>query len=192
VAAIDLALARRIPVYVNQVVTQENLDEVEPMLEFCESRGIKLNAQPVMRGVEFYDNDAIATRLMLSHESTTILFGRLAAWRRAGRSVLFSAETYQQSGEWNDYSKMTEASEGESTCMAGRYYVHIGANGDIRPCIQHGQPFTPMNLLRDGLEAALEHAQHHSCGNCYTVYLNERKSLFSLRPAALLGTLRRE
>lgn len=191
VASIDLALARGITVYVNQVITQENWDDVEPMLEFCESRGIKLNAQPVMTGVEFYDNDVIRQRLMLSAENTRTLFGRLAAWQRAGRSVLFQAETYERSGEWADYAQLTTPSDAESSCMAGRYYVHITANGDIRPCIQHGQPFTPKNLLEDGLEHALEHARHHACGNCYTVYLNERKSLFALRPAAVLGVLRR-
>ncbi len=192
IAAIDLALARGLSVYVNQVVTQENFDEVEPMLEFCESRGIRLNAQPVMMGVEFYDDDAIRRRLMLSQEEIRILFGRLATWRRAGRPVLFSAETYERSGEWDDFAKLTTASDGESSCMAGRYYVHIAANGDVRPCVQHRQPFTPKNVVRDGLEAALEHAQHHSCGDCYTVYLNERKSLFSLRPSAVLDTLRRD
>lgn len=48
--------------------------------------------------------------------------------------------------------------------------VHIEANGDVAPCVLHESPFTPKNLIRDGFEAALQHVQHHSCGDCFLPY----------------------
>jgi MoaA/NifB/PqqE/SkfB family radical SAM enzyme len=92
---------------------------------------------------------------------------------------------------WVDYDVLATQSEGESRCMAGRYYIHIEANGDVHPCVQHAASFTPKNIIRDGLETALRHVQHHNCGDCFTAYLNERKALFGLRPAALLELVRR-
>jgi MoaA/NifB/PqqE/SkfB family radical SAM enzyme len=75
--------------------------------------------------------------------------------------------------------------------MAGKFYVHIEPNGDVHPCVQHAAAYTPKNIVRDGLHAALAHAQQHDCGNCFSAYLNERKALFALRPAALLEMARR-
>jgi hypothetical protein len=55
----------------------------------------------------------------------------------------------------------------------------------------HGPPFEPKNVVSDGLEAALRHAQRHHCGDCWSAYLNERKFVFGLRPSALLEVVRR-
>ncbi len=75
--------------------------------------------------------------------------------------------------------------------MAGRVYVQIEPNGDVQPCAQHGAAFTPKNIARDGLEEALAPRASHDCGDCFSAYLNERKALFGLRPAALLEMARR-
>jgi hypothetical protein len=75
--------------------------------------------------------------------------------------------------------------------MAGRFYVHLEANGDVWPCQQHGAEWKPLNAARDGLDAALRHARGHDCGDCWAAYLNERKLLFGLRPAAVAEWVRR-
>ena len=104
---------------------------------------------------------------------------------------MFSAEAYEKALDWPDYGTLTRRSDGKSTCMAGTDYIHIEANGDVKPCVQHGGPFEPKNILRDGLEAALRNAQRHECGDCWIAYLNERKMVFGLQPAALLAMARR-
>ena len=75
--------------------------------------------------------------------------------------------------------------------MAGRFYVHVEANGDVWPCSMHGAAFKAKNLLGDGVETALRQARHHNCADCYYAYLCERKLLFNLHPLALLELLRR-
>jgi len=104
---------------------------------------------------------------------------------------MFAAATYEKVVGWPDYTELATRSDGESTCMAGRFYVHVEPNGDVHPCNQHDAHFEPKNLVRDGFEAALVHAQRHDCGDCFCVYLNERKAVFGMKPAALWEMARR-
>src|ERR1700687_45392 len=183
VAAIDMARQRGLPTYVNMVVTRDNLDELEPMLEFCEARNVGLNAQPVLFGTEFYD--AAARHLALTTEQIRDMHRRLATWEPHGRGVMFSAPIYEKIVNWPDHDVLATRTAGTSDCMAGKYYIHIAANGDVHPCVQHNASLTPKNIVADGLEEALRHVQRHDCGDCFMGYLNERKAVFSFKPTAL-------
>ncbi len=189
VRAIDVARARGRPTYVVMVVNQENVSEIEPLLRFCEACGVRMHAQPVTFGVHYSDDDA--RDLALTAEQVRTMHTQLADWKRQGRALLFSAPIYARIAAWPDFQRLTTPSVGESSCMAGKSYIHIEANGDVWPCQQHGARFTPKNIVRDGLRPALRHVQHHNCGDCFSAYLNERKAVFGLRPAALLELVRR-
>jgi len=189
VEAIDLTIARGLRVYLAMVVTRENLTELEPMLAFCEARGIRMHAQPVLFDRQYYDGTV--RHLGLTDDEMRSMHRRLADWKRQGRALIFAAPTYEDALRWPDYTVMTTRSDGESPCMAGKFYIHIEPNGDVLPCKLHGARFTPKNLLTDGFEAALRHAQHHDCGDCFATFLTERKDLFGLKPAALLELIRR-
>lgn len=189
VEAIDIARARGIRLFINMVVTNQTLDEIEPMLDFCEARGIGLNAQPVVFGRQYYDD--AARPYALSDEQVRAMHRKLMEWKRHGRALMFAASTYENVLDWPDYGEIAQRTTGDSSCMAGRFYIHIEPNGDVHPCTQHNADFRPKNIARDGLEAALAHAQHHDCGDCFSAYLNERKALFGLRPAALWEMARR-
>jgi MoaA/NifB/PqqE/SkfB family radical SAM enzyme len=187
--ALEVGRARGRRVFVNMVLTQDNVGDLEAMLEFCEARGAGFNAQPVAFGTVNYDDGARG--LALTAEQTRDVHRRLAAWRRQGRALMFSARAYEKALSWADFDALTLPSHGASACMAGKDYIHIDANGDVRPCVQHGGPFAPKNAVRDGLEAALRNAQRHECGDCWIAYLNERKFVFGLQPRALLEVVRR-
>jgi MoaA/NifB/PqqE/SkfB family radical SAM enzyme len=189
VEGIELARARGLRVFINMVVTAQSIDQIEPMLEFCEARGIGLNAQPVVFGRKYY-NDA-ARPYALSNDQVRAMHRQLVAWKRAGRPLMFAASTYENVLDWPDYGELSRRSTNGSACMAGRYYVHIEPNGDVHPCGQHAADFRPKNIVRDGLEAALTHVQRHDCRDCFSAYLNERKALFAMRPMALWEMARR-
>ena len=139
-----------------------------------------------------YTDDA-ARPFALTTEQVRAMHENLARWKRADRPLMFSASMYERVIDWVDYRVLTKRREhGSPHCMAGRFYVHIEANGDVWPCQQHGaSSFTPRNVVQDGLEEALRHVREHDCGDCYTVYLNERKAVFGLRPGAILEVVRR-
>jgi MoaA/NifB/PqqE/SkfB family radical SAM enzyme len=187
--AIELARGRGIHLFINMVVTQQNLDEIEAMLDFCEARDIGLHVQPAVYGRKYYD-DAIKP-YALDNDQIREMHRRLADFKRQGRPLMFAATTYENVVGWQDYSEISRCVDGQSTCMAGRFYVHVEPNGDVHPCNQHDAQFVPKNIVRDGLDAALENAQQHDCQDCFSVYLNERKSVFGLKPAALWEMARR-
>jgi MoaA/NifB/PqqE/SkfB family radical SAM enzyme len=188
--AIDAAQARGLPVFAVMVVTRANADRLEEMLDFCEARGIGLHAQPVLFSLDFCE-DRERARLELPAGAIRDFNRRMAAWARAGRPVMFSPGTYERTARWPDYAVSNVRSEGPSPCVAGRFYVHIEANGDVHPCQPHGASLAPKNVVRDGLEAALRHVGRHDCGDCFHAYLNERKALFGLQPGAVWHALRR-
>jgi pyrroloquinoline quinone biosynthesis protein E len=188
-AALRLAGGRGLRVVVNMVVHRESLGEVEAMLELCEKEGYSLNAQAVMFGKEY--QDATAKGIGLPEEEERALYRRLAAWKRAGRRLVFSADSYDRTAAWPDFGTLTVRGPFPSACPMGREYVHIEPNGDVHPCGLHGAQFTPKNIPADGLEEAVRNASRHDCADCALAYLNERKAVFGLRPAALLEVLRR-
>ena len=188
---IDVALgaAHRPRLFINMVVMRTNLGQIEPMLRFCEERGIGLNVQPAAFGMPYYNDGA--KPLALDEDETRSMFRMLASLKRQGRGLMFSAASYEQGVAWPDYSQLTHPSDGTTLCIMGRVYIHIEANGDVAPCVQTSATFRAKNLIRDGFAAALTHVQRHDCGDCYSAYLNERKALFGLRPAAVAQYLRR-
>lgn len=188
--AIDVVRERGLPAFVVMVVTRANLDQLDSMMDFAEARGVRLHAQPVTFGLHYSDD---ASRdIALSPEQVRAMHAKIVDWKNKGRPMMFSADTYANVARWPDYGVLTTPSQGDSKCMAGKFYVHIEANGDVWPCQQHGAVYTPKNIVRDGLEEALRNAQHHGCGDCFTAYLNERKAVFGLRPAAIYEMLRRD
>ncbi|MBL8140006.1 MAG: radical SAM protein [Acidobacteria bacterium] len=187
--AIDVALARGRKVYINMVVHRDTLVDLEPMMAFCEQRGIGLNAQAVMFGKAYQDDTAKPLALPLEEERE--MYRRLAAWKREGRVLMFSAQSYERTAAWPHPGQLAVRGDGPSTCMAGRYYIHIEPNGDVHPCGLHVASFIPKNAAADGLDAALRHVRQHDCADCSLAYLNERKLLFSLRPSALAAMLTR-
>jgi MoaA/NifB/PqqE/SkfB family radical SAM enzyme len=184
VEAIRHARERNMPTYVVMVVNRDNFAEMEAVLDFCDDRGVGLHCQPVLFGRDAFDDTG--RDLALTPEQFREMHLRLAAWKNAGRPLMFSAATYANVLNWQDHSIITTHSVGDSACMAGRFYVHIEPDGDVWPCQQHGADFTPKNCVRDGVDEALRYVRHHNCGDCFTAYLNERKAVFGLRPSALM------
>jgi len=189
VRALELAREKGVAAYANMVVSTATLDELPAMLDFCEARGLRLNAQPITFGREAFGSDIHG--LSLSPDQHRAMHLRLVGWKREGRPLMFSAAAYRHAARWDDPSTLTRRSRGDSGCMAGRFYVHIESNGDVWPCSMHGADFRAKNILSDGLEEALRNARHHNCADCYHAYLCERRLLARFDPRAILELLTR-
>ena len=186
---LDLSLEKGKKTYVNMALCRKNLEDLEAMLNFCEEKDVRMNAQPIKFGVEYYDEGA--REMALTPDEIREFHRRMIAWKKQGRSIMFSVPSFEKAMEWPDLTRNASKSEGRSGCMAGKFYFHIDPDGDVIPCIPHVADFTPKNILRDGLVEALENARFHNCGDCWSPYLNERKDLFKLKPSALAEFFRR-
>ncbi len=189
IRTIDLALERGVKTYVNMVLTRANLHDLENMLEFCEDRGIIMNAQPIAMGGMYYIEEA--RNLALTPEETREVHKRMLFWKRQGRRLLFSSLAYKKVLAWPDYGTISVKGDGPSSCVAGRDYIRVESDGDILPCCQYSGGFSPKNAVRDGLQESLLHVQTHDCADCWLAYYNERTALFRLKPRAVWEAVRR-
>ena len=189
VQTIDLSLQRGVRTFVNMVLTRQNLSDLEEMLEFCKGKGVLMNVQPVAfdRGRYGYKKQIYA----LTNEQIREVHLNLVKWKRQGRGLIFSAQSYQKVADWPDHSILSVRSSGKSPCVAGRDYIYIDANGDVIPCCQYESDFRPKNIVKDGLDEALRHVRSHDCGECWRVYYNERLAVFRRKPYALREVFRR-
>jgi MoaA/NifB/PqqE/SkfB family radical SAM enzyme len=186
---IDLSLERGIKTYVNMALCQKNLEDLEGMLTFCEQRGMKMNAQPIKFGVVYYDDSA---RLFaLTPDQIREFHLQMINWKKQGRGIMFSVSSFQKALDWPDLTQNNMRCQGDSACMAGKFYFHIDPDGDVIPCIPHGADIRPKNILKDGLVEALRQVRHHNCGDCWSPYLNERKALSRFRPEAVIEFFKR-
>ena len=194
VQAIHLAVERRLRTYVNMLLTRASIQDLDAMLDYCESRSVKMHAQPVMfkqRSVYGRYFDDTVEKLALSPDQIRAAHQKMADGKRNGRGLIFSARAYQKAADWGNYSLSTVQKPGNSPCMAGRFYIHIEPNGDVHPCGLNESEFKPKNIVVDGLESAMRQARHHNCWDCWMVYMNERKIVFGLKPEALIEVIRR-
>lgn len=186
---IDLALQRGVKTTVNMVLTRRNLQDLEEMLDLCEAKGVLMNAQPVVFGRGRYGEES--SGLLLTSGQIREVNLRLARWKRQGRALVFSEWAYQRTADWQDHAILSMRSSGQSSCVAGRYFIYIEPNGDVIPCCMYEADFNPKNILRDGLDKALLNVQKHNCGDCWRVFYNERRAAFGLRPSVLREVFRR-
>ena len=93
-----------------------------------------------MFGHEYQDSRAVSLRLTDAQERQ--MYRQLAAWKRAGRALMFAAASYDRTARWPDFTVLATSGPAPSACMAGKFYVHIDANGDVHPCGLHTGTFS--------------------------------------------------
>jgi MoaA/NifB/PqqE/SkfB family radical SAM enzyme len=170
--------------FLSAVVTRESSGEVDWLIDTARRFGVMVNFQIPQFNQEMYG--AAARDWMPAAAEIRAIVGRIIAAKEAGAPVLFTARSYRHTLGWHDFSLERVERPGErSPCSAGRYFVQMEPNGDIYPCVLHVGTFQPKNAVREGVEAAWRHAQHHSCFDCYNTWLNENKAIFDLRPEVL-------
>ena len=182
--AIELCAREGLDFFLSAVITRESAGEIDWLLETARRFGVSVNFQILQSNEEMYGAGA-ATHLPEPAEIRAIL-AKIIAAKEAGQPVLFTTRSYRHTLAWDDFRTERVERPGEvSPCTAGRFFLQMEPNGDIYPCVLHVGTFQPKNAVRDGVEAAWRHAQHHSCFDCYNTWLNENRAIFDLRPAVL-------
>lgn len=182
--AIEVSAREGLDFFLSAVITRESAGEIDWLLATARRFGVSVNFQILQSNEEMYGAGA-ATHLPTDPEIRAIL-AKIIAAKEAGEPVLFTTRSYRHTLAWDDFRIERVERPGEvSPCTAGRYFLQMEPNGDIYPCVLHVGTFKPKNALRDGVETAWRHAQHHSCFDCYNTWLNENRAIFDLRPAVL-------
>jgi MoaA/NifB/PqqE/SkfB family radical SAM enzyme len=134
-AAAERCAAVDLPFSLSTVLTRENADSLEDLLELASKIGAS--------GMEFkrlrlFGNAEGLSELLLSAEQERELYDRIAGWKK--RYPFRVALTY---GE--------EAIEGiDQGCPCGRSSLCVLANGDVVPCVYNAQVIG--SILKDDLD----------------------------------------
>ncbi len=185
--AIEICSAEQLDFFLTAVVTSKSIGEIDWLIELARKHRVMVNFQLPQHNSHVYGSQA--RQWLPSPESAHAVLRQIIAAKAAGAPVLFTANSYRHTLEWPDFflERTADPQAQSSSCMAGRYFVHMEPNGDLYPCILQMGDFVPKNVICAGVQSAWEHTRHHGCQDCYNTWLTENRAIFDLHPAVLLN-----
>ncbi|MBI5211574.1 MAG: radical SAM protein [Elusimicrobia bacterium] len=155
--AIAIAADHGVPVSLNVTLTRFNTAHVDYLLDFAAAKGVAISFQPadVHALSSARPNEAAGDR-----DEVRRAFGRLEERKR---------DRARMENGFLELSYMRKWPGPQGVCCAGgRLFFRIESNGDVMVCglKERGGEFP--NVLRDGLEAALEAVPFPDCDACFS------------------------
>lgn len=191
--AIELAIEHRVPLQAACVLTKYNLRCIEYVLDLAGRYGFTVGFSTLIAATGVAAGDR--PHYLPTDEEYREALARLLRYKQQGRPVLFSTKSLAYALHWplsygQDKIIGVEPSFDYIRCNAGRYFAIVDANGDLYPCPATVGVLKPLNILRDGLDAALHNVRHHPCRTCHIPCQNDFNLLYSLNPGVILNILR--
>jgi MoaA/NifB/PqqE/SkfB family radical SAM enzyme len=163
------------------VLTRHNLEDVDYVLDLAESRGgfaafQVLHHPPALAGA--------ASGLAPSDAALRETLETILQAKRAGRAVLNSEHQLRALLAWPDFL-VTRVHDPATTCLAGRLYGNVDADGLLYPCsLLVGE--MPGASTVDGFLPAWEALGPSPCTRCTATAFAEYNRLLALDPGTVL------
>ncbi|MBN1592064.1 MAG: radical SAM protein [Candidatus Coatesbacteria bacterium] len=131
---------KRLKVEVNYTATDENYEQYEPMLRYCEERAINLNLIVPMSGVIYRkENEPPALGERQSRELAVVLRRQQSESYELKRAIILD---------------LLEGKGRQFDCWAGRLIIFIDADGSVYPNSSCPAEIRMGNVLEDGFDLA--------------------------------------
>lgn len=191
--AIELAVEHGMPLQAACVLTKYNLNCIEYVLELGRRLGFAVGFSTLISASGIAEGSR--PHYLPTDDEYREALARLLRYKEQGYPVLFSMKSLSYALHWplgygQDKIIGAEPPFDYIKCNAGRYFAIVDANGDLYPCPATVGVLKPLNILRDGLDAALHNVRHHPCKTCHIPCQNEFNLLYSLNPGVILNILR--
>lgn len=180
-AGIKIAKQVGLIVHTNTVLTKNNLNSIDYLVETAKKIGFKAEFNlPFFQTSSNKDNPA----LNLSNEECQTIIKKIEDYKQQGYPILFSNKVHRYVASWPNYKKKMCLNEKPNfkhiKCQAGRFMCFIDADGMVYPCVQLIGTFPALNFKEVGFKKAWEKLNSHTCQACYFVCFNELNSIFNL------------
>ncbi len=180
----------KITFYTNTVLTKNNKNAVDEIMELAGKYGFKAQFSLLRR--EDSPNKAIS----LNDEESKEAIGKILKYKKAGLPILFLYDSYENAFRWPfSYDKPTisgETAKGYKPikCYMKRFSCHIEANGLVYPCIVLVNKFKALNFLNVGFKKAWEYMANNDCKACYNICCSDVNLIFGFRPSSFLDAFK--
>lgn len=189
-AGIDAALEAGIKVHTTTVLTRNNCEAVDWIVQMAKEKGIQAEFNFLFHQSED-KNDS--DKFMAENEALRKAIQRIVELKAQNAQILFSEEVYRYAAKWPDYKKRLfmrkEPDFDFIRCYAGRFIMFIDADGRVYPCVQLIDVFNALDFRKVGINKAWENCVNHSCKTCYFPCFNEFNKIMRLSPKVVIGQI---
>lgn len=188
--AYERAMENGIPLHTATILTRNNLNAIDFVLEFAKKNNVWTQFNIVVDKLFTNHRGTSKTDIEPYKEAIKKLLQR----KTEGYPVYFSSRAFEYVLKWDDYHRENFVGSTPDfpyvRCSAGKYRCVVDADGNMYPCeILIGK--TPgYNILKDDEDYIFSHLSRHNCKACYLVQQNEFNLLYQLNPTVILNYLR--
>jgi len=174
--AIRLAKENDIPIRLHTVLTKNNIDSVDYILDFAKREKLIVSFT-VVEFDPFSEKEEIL-KLLPQKERFREVISRLISEKKAGNKYLGNSTVgLEYFLSWPYCKRML--------CSAGRIYCRIESNGDVFPCANLVNETVPQNCIRDGFRNAFKRLSWKNCDICWCDTRIEMNYIYSFNLEAI-------
>lgn len=190
IKAFESLNANRINFHTNTVITKNNKNAVEEIMDLALKYGFKAQFSVLRR------EDSPDKELSLDDNQIKEIVKEIIDYKKRGFPIFFSRSSYENVLNWPlSYDKQTIFNESLNShklikCYIKRFSCHIEANGLVYPCVILVNKFKALNLLDVGFKKAWKNLENCNCKACYCVCHGDLNQIFGFVPDAMWNILR--
>jgi len=174
--AIDAAKEKGLKVFIVTVLTKNNLNEVETILDLAEEKDFGCEIHPVY---SWSLSKGSVKHLLPEKKDMDITVEKLKKIKKTkkGKHLVFSQATLDYLAEWPKFKKQK--------CWAGNAYVYVDTDGKMYACNHMIQKKEGIPLLENGIREAMNKLEKLPCKGCWCLPNIEYNYMCSFNPSAL-------
>jgi MoaA/NifB/PqqE/SkfB family radical SAM enzyme len=178
IRALEIA-TKRIPVWTITVLTKNNLNEIDYLLDLAEKMGFYTTFQ-ILHHTSSIAGD---TQSMLpSPEEYREVIKKLIEAKKNGAPIVSTVKYLKHLLKWQDYAESyrVEKQKGDIPCWAGKLFCNVDTDGKVYPCVVLIEQMKALNFLDVGFKKAFDNLASLECSACTASCLIEFNLMFSL------------
>jgi len=164
IRALEIA-TKKMPVWTITVLTKNNLNEIDYILDLAEKMGFFTIFQ-----ILHHPSTGIGdTKSMLpSPEEYKAVINKLIESKKNGAPIVSTFKCLKYLLKWQDYAEAyrVEKQKGDIACWAGKLYCNIDTDGGVYPCPMLLGQVKALNFLDVGFKKAFDNLASVQCSAC--------------------------
>lgn len=174
--AVRLAKENNIFTRLHTVLTKNNIEVIDCVLDFAGEQGVIVNFA-VVEFDPFSEKENILALLPSEKKFKSAILNLIAKKKSGNKHIGNSLTGLRYFCNWPHYRKIP--------CCAGRIYCRIECNGDVFPCANLVNKVKPQNCIKHGFRNAFMSLSQDNCEACWCDTRIEMNYIYSFNWEAI-------